>query len=217
MGITGEEIRREQAESRRRSKLGVATPTSVRHAIGGGVHLAWSYPICACYLADQRLAALVLSVVALSLAVLTHQVVTIRSVGEQVQVSAHGLVRGRKRKTELVIDQPELRYWSAWLCHGYEVRGRNASVIVVERRRTPVEALAGVRSVRVASPSWRYHGRMTRLNLLSALLELGSIALLASAEKSLLFIMFGISSMATSLVCAGFGAPRFELVSHQAQ
>lgn len=212
MGISGEQIRRELAESRARSQLGgrgasaMPLPASLSMVVAG-IDIDWFIPLLACYLRGFGKAGLALGAVTLALRFFSSRFVRIERDGSRVLATTLKAWRIVGSRTQLVIDDAELRYWGGWFCSGFELRGSNVS-IVASCRRSSIRPPRGVRANSVARPPLRLNARAIALTVPNILLmgASGASIWMSGKHTGLTFaaFLFGASSLACCLV----GGPR---------
>src|SRR6188768_2540206 len=115
-GISGDEIRREQAESRRHSRLGGRGAKQLQRSVSiivTGVEIDWLMPLAACAVRGFGRVGLVLAGVAIALDFFTSRIVTIWRSDAEVHASIRKLWERGPRARHIVIDAARLRYWNA--------------------------------------------------------------------------------------------------------
>lgn len=211
-GISGDEIRREQEESQRRSRLGERRGARLLEPsisiVVTGIEIDWLVPVVACAVLGFGKTALVLAAVAIGLDFIFSSVVTIRRGDDGVHASIRKRWRHPARARHLVVDSARLRYWNAWLCQGLELVGANASVAACgKRKRGGLRPPLGVPSTPVG-PRFRPTARSMALNLPNILLNVGTIVALWGAGRfSLVIAVPALHSAVSSLAKGLLGGP----------
>lgn len=135
-GISGDEIRREQEESRRRSR-GSADARPLQPSVSmivTWVEIDWLMPLAACAVRGVGKIGLALAALAIGLEFFSSTFVTIQRGDEGVQAILKKPWRSGDSACCLALDTASLRYWNAWLCRGFELAGSNGSIAASGRR-----------------------------------------------------------------------------------
>jgi hypothetical protein len=220
-GISGDEIRREQEESRRRSRLGgrdgarqLQPSVSI---IVTGIEIDWLMPLVASVALGFGKVGLVLAAVAIGLDFFSSRIVTIECDDEGVHAIIRKPWQRAARAHHLVIDAARLRYWNAWFCRGLEVIGANVSVVASGKRGRWLRPPLGVPAASVR-PRFRPTARSIALNLPNLLLNAGTIAAVWSVGPySLLIAFVALNSTLSSLANCLFGGPELVIAPPEYQ
>ena len=126
-GISGDEIRREQEESRLRSRLGVrADARQLRPSLSiivTSIEIDWLMPLAACAARGFGKVGLVLAAVAIGLDFFSSRIVTIWSGDDGVHAAVRKPWQRAARARQILIDSAHLHYWNIWFCRGLELVG----------------------------------------------------------------------------------------------
>jgi hypothetical protein len=205
-GISGDEIRREQEESRRRSRLGArGDARQLKPSISlivTGIDIDWLMPLAACAVRGFGNAGLVLAAVAIGLDFFSSRTVTIWCGDDGVHAIIRRLWQRAARARHIVLDAARLHYWNAWFCRGLEVVGANGSVAASGKRSRWLRPPLGVPAASTR-PRFRPTARSIALNLPNILLNAGTIAVVwGVGPYSLLIALVALHSVLSSLACS---------------
>ncbi len=210
-GISGDEIRREQEESRRRSRHGtrgadVRQLPPTMSMIVTWVEIDWIMPLAACAVRGFGKVGLGLAAVAIGLNLFSSSIVTIQRGNDSAQAIVGKLWRSADR-AHIVIDAASLRYWNAWFCRGLELDGANVSIAASGKRGSWLRPPLGVPAVS-GRPRLRPTFRTIALNLPNILLNAATIAAVWNVSRhSIVISFFALLSILSSLANGLFGGP----------
>jgi hypothetical protein len=212
MGISGEEIRREQEESRQRSRVGRREetsflPTELSVAVGG-IEIDWFVPMLACASRGVGKLGLVFSACLIGLRFLTSRTVTVKRDGASVYAVVTRPWPYAGRAVRIEVTAATLRYWNGWSSRYFQLLGSEVSISASVRSGRRIWPPTGVPAARVERPRLRSSARAMALNLPNVLVMGGSVAAVWNVEgySSLVWalaILCGASSLGAYLV----GAP----------
>jgi hypothetical protein len=214
-GISGEEIRREQEQSRRRSRLGSrAVPSDLQPSSSltvTWIEIDWGAPVLACAIGTfgsvSLAIAIAIAIAAIGLDFFSSKTITIQSGAHGVRAIIKKPWRGNDRTLEIVIDTPQLHYWNAWSCGGFELRGANVSIVATSRRWRQLAPPSGVPAVAVR-PRLRPNGRAILLSLPNILVAGATLAFAWHGGWSTLGVMLlALNAIASSVACCLRGGP----------
>jgi hypothetical protein len=220
-GISGDEIRREQEESRRRSRLGARgdakQPQPSISVIVTGIEIDWLMPLAACAVRGFGKVGLALATVAIGLDFFSSRTVTIWCDDDHVHAIIGKLGQRAARARHIVIDGARLHYWNAWFCRGLELVGANGSVAASGKRGRWLRPLAGVPAASVR-PRFGPTARSIALNLPNVLLNAGTIAAVwGVGPYSLLIALVAAHSILSSLANCLLGGPELLVTPPEGQ
>lgn len=219
IGVSGEQIRREQAESKRRSRLGArrVSPAQAPRSLSvivGGIEIDWGVVLLAGVWREHGMLGLVLAAFAIALGLASSKLVTVESEGERIFVSVTRPLARAGRQTRLVVDAAQLHYWNGWFSRSFVLRGSNVSVAVASRGGSRLKPPLGVLSLVSARPPFRLSARSIALNLPNLVLMGACIATVwGSGRHSFFVVLLACNGLAAALASCLIGAPRL-VVSH---
>jgi hypothetical protein len=211
-GISGDEIRREQEESRQRSRLGRGSARSRQlqpsvSIIVTWVQVDWLIPLAACAVRGFGEVGLALAAIAIGIDFFSSRTVTIWRGDDGVQAVVRKLWQRGARVHPIVIDAASLRYWNAWFCRGFELSGANVSITASGKRGSSLRPPLGVPAASVR-PRLRPTARSIALNLPNLLLNAATIAAVWNVNRYSLVISFvALRSILSSLANCLLGGP----------
>jgi len=214
MPISGWEIRREQAESRRRSQWGArrSEPKST-HLVMDGVTIDGLVPLLALHAHHLLGWGVVVAVVAASIRFLTSTRLSIEGEQGGARVTLRWPRWRRRAPTTMVIEAAAMRYYRGWFCRWLELRGSNFTLVASHRPTTPLVPPIGLTASAAPRPPLGLTLRSVALNLPN-LLVMGASAL-AAAEKSTVVPIFALLCARYSLTACLCGAPELVLSGHR--
>jgi hypothetical protein len=208
-GISGDEIRREQEESRRRSRRG-AHAQQLQPSLSiivTWVEIDWIMPLAACVVRGFGKVGVALAVVAIGIDFFSSKRVKIWRGNDGVHALVGKLWQRATKLRDIVIDAASLRYWNAWFCRGLELRGENVSVAASGKHGSWLRPPLGIPAVSVR-PRLRPTARSIALNLPNILLNAGTIAAIWNVNRhSLVIAFFALKSILSSLSNCLLGGP----------
>ena len=213
IGISGEQIRREQEESKQRSRR-CGRPITVKPSRSlsvsvGGIEIDWLILLLTCVWLDHARLGFALAALAMGLRVVSSTVVTIQSEGDGVYATVSSPLRRRGREARIAVDEALLRLWNGWFCQSFELRGSNVSIVVAARAGSRLRPPLGVRSTLLARPSLRLSARVMALHLPNLALMGACVVLLGSGDRRFWALaLWACSAIASSLANCLIGAPR---------
>ena len=215
-GISGDEIRRERAESRRRSQLGRRgadarpLPPAVS-IIVTWIEIDWLMPLAACAVGGFGKVGLGLAAVAIGLDFFSSTSVTIWRDEDGVHAAVKKLWQRAARACNISIDAASLRYWNAWFCRRLELGGTNVFIAASGKRGRWLRPPLGVPAVSTL-PQFRPTARSIALNLPNILVNAGAIAAVWNMGRWAPVIAFlALHSILSSLASSLFGGPELRI------
>jgi hypothetical protein len=217
-GISGDEIRREQEASRRRSQLGRRGAAArelepYMSMIVTWVGIDWLMPLAACAERGFGKVGLALAAVAIALDFFSSRSVTIWRDDVGVRAAVRHLWQRAARARSIAVDDASLRYWNAWFCRGFELVGAKVFIAASARRGSWLRPPLGVPAVS-AWPRFRPTARSFALNLPNILLNAGTIAAVWNTGRfSVLISLVALHSMASSFSNCLLGGPELRITT----
>ena len=214
-GVSGDEIRREQEESRRRSRLGGRGGVrQLQRSISitvTEIEIDWFVPLAAFALRGFGRVGLILAAVAIGLGLFSSKTVSIWRGNDGVNVRIRKPWQRAARGRLIVIDVARFHYWNAWFCWGLELVGANGSVAASGKRGRWLRPPMGVPTTS-ARPRFRPTARSVALNLPNILLNAGAIATIWGVRpSSLLIALVALESILSSLSNCLLGGPELRV------
>ena len=214
MGISGEQIRREQEESRRRSRLGGRRATAVQAAsaelvmVVDGVEIDWLVPLIVCYSVGVGGAGLAIAVMSLALGLATSKTVKIRNLDNTANVVISRIWQRSEHRTVVSVAAPQLHLWTGWHCRGFELRGANVAIVAASRGSGEIAPPLGVAASLSGRPRLRPSLPAFALAVPNVLVAGGSAFAVVDHKYGVWLALLAISSLASSVLCFLFGGPQ---------
>lgn len=213
-GISGDEIRREQEESRRRSRFGGPSSRPLRPSVSlyvTWIEIDWLMPLAACAALGFGQLGLGLVAVAIGLSVFSSTVVTVRRGDDGVEATVRKAWRSADRAQLIAVDAAIFHFRNAWLCRGLELVGTNASIAASGRRGAWLRPPLGVPAVSVR-PRIRPTALSIALNVPNIMVNVAAIAAVWNVSRySPVISLFAVLSVFSSLTNGLFGGPELRI------